>query len=100
MDKTKGEGGSRGGRWIWLGWSRGVGEKNPQKPQIYVPLNTSAFQHPSSSQVSICGSALLALFLPFLLNTTPLLPSLAVPGQPRLTTTLDQASYLLGVSTC
>ena len=26
MDKTKGEGGSRGGRWVWLGWGRG-GEK-------------------------------------------------------------------------
>ena len=20
MDKTKGEGGSKGGRWVWLGW--------------------------------------------------------------------------------
>ena len=20
MDKTKGEGGGRGGRWVWLGW--------------------------------------------------------------------------------
>ena len=26
MDKTKGEGGSKGGRWVWLGWGRG-GEK-------------------------------------------------------------------------
>ena len=25
MDKTKGEGGSRGGRWVWLGWGREVG---------------------------------------------------------------------------
>ena len=23
MDKTKGEGGSKGGRWVWLGWQRG-----------------------------------------------------------------------------
>ena len=27
MDKTKGEGGSRRGRWLWLGWSRNVGRK-------------------------------------------------------------------------
>ena len=27
MDKTKGEGGSRGGRWAWLGWGRGVRRK-------------------------------------------------------------------------
>ena len=26
-DKTNGEGGSRGGRWVWLGWGRGGGEK-------------------------------------------------------------------------
>ena len=26
MDKTKGEGGSRGGKWVWLGWDRGWGE--------------------------------------------------------------------------
>ena len=25
MDKTKGEGGSRGGKWVWLGWGREVG---------------------------------------------------------------------------
>ena len=24
IDKTKGEGGSRGGRWVWLVWGRGV----------------------------------------------------------------------------
>ena len=23
MDKTKGEGGGRGGRWVWLGWRGG-----------------------------------------------------------------------------
>ena len=23
MDKTKGEGGSREGRWVWMGWSDG-----------------------------------------------------------------------------
>ena len=23
MDKTKGKGGSRIGRWVWLGWGRG-----------------------------------------------------------------------------
>ena len=27
MDKTKGEGGCREGRWVWLGWGRGVGRK-------------------------------------------------------------------------
>ena len=27
MDKTKGEGGSRGDRWVWLRWGRGVGRK-------------------------------------------------------------------------
>ena len=27
MDKTKGEDGSRGGRWVWLGWGREVGKK-------------------------------------------------------------------------
>ena len=27
MDKTKGDGGSRGGRWVWLGWGREVGRK-------------------------------------------------------------------------
>ena len=26
-DKAKGEGGSREGRWVWLGWGRGVGRK-------------------------------------------------------------------------
>ena len=26
MDKTKGEGGSRGGRWVWLGWVERWGE--------------------------------------------------------------------------
>ena len=25
-DKTKGEGGSRGERWVWLGWGGGVGK--------------------------------------------------------------------------
>ena len=24
-DKTKGQGGSRGGWWVWLGWGAGVG---------------------------------------------------------------------------
>ena len=32
MDKTKGEGGSKGGRWIWLGW-RGVGRG--QKGEVF-----------------------------------------------------------------
>ena len=27
MDKTKGEVGGRGGRWVWLGWGREVGRK-------------------------------------------------------------------------
>ena len=27
MDKTKGESGSRGGRWVWLEWGRGVRKK-------------------------------------------------------------------------
>ena len=27
MDKTKGEGGSKGGRWVWLGWGVGGWEK-------------------------------------------------------------------------
>ena len=27
MDIAKGEGGSRGGRWVWLGCGRGVGRK-------------------------------------------------------------------------
>ena len=27
MDKTKGEGGSKGGRWVWLGWGGGMGRK-------------------------------------------------------------------------
>ena len=27
MDKTKGEGGSRGGRWVWMGWGGVVGRK-------------------------------------------------------------------------
>ena len=26
MDKTKGGGRSKGGRWVWLGWGGGVGE--------------------------------------------------------------------------
>ena len=30
MDKTKGEGGSRGGRWVWLGWGGGMGRKGIQ----------------------------------------------------------------------
>ena len=28
MDKTKGEGGSRGGRWVWLGWGEGGMQTN------------------------------------------------------------------------
>ena len=27
MDKTKGEGGSKGERWVWLGWGGSGGEK-------------------------------------------------------------------------
>ena len=27
MDKTKGEGGSKEGRWVWLGWGGEVGRK-------------------------------------------------------------------------
>ena len=27
MDKIKGEGGSRGGRWVGLGWGGGMGRK-------------------------------------------------------------------------
>ena len=27
VDKTKGKGGSKGGRWIWLGWGGEVGRK-------------------------------------------------------------------------
>ena len=27
IDKTKGEDGSRGGRWVWLGWEGVVGRK-------------------------------------------------------------------------
>ena len=30
IDKIKGEGGSRGGRWVWLRWGRGVGRKYRQ----------------------------------------------------------------------
>ena len=30
MDKTKGEGGSKGGRWVWLGWARGSGGEKMQ----------------------------------------------------------------------
>ena len=30
MDKTKGEHGSKGGRWVWLGWGEVVG-KNADK---------------------------------------------------------------------
>ena len=26
MDTTKGEGGSKGGRWVWLGWGSGGGK--------------------------------------------------------------------------
>ena len=26
MDKTKEQGGSKGGRWVWLGWGKVVGE--------------------------------------------------------------------------
>ena len=26
MDKTKGEGGRKGGRWVWLGWGVVVGD--------------------------------------------------------------------------
>ena len=28
MDKTKGEGGEGGGRWVHLGWGRGMGRKD------------------------------------------------------------------------
>ena len=46
MDKTKGEGGSKGRRWVWLGLGRSGREKmqttvieqqlknNPKKPQL------------------------------------------------------------------
>ena len=27
MDKTKGEGGGGGRKWVWLGWDGGVGRK-------------------------------------------------------------------------
>ena len=27
MDKTKREGGNKGGKWVWLGWQGVVGEK-------------------------------------------------------------------------
>ena len=27
MEKMKGEGGGRGGRWVWLGWGGGMGRK-------------------------------------------------------------------------
>ena len=27
VDKTKGEGGNKGGRWVWMGWGEGVGRK-------------------------------------------------------------------------
>ena len=27
MDKTKGEGGSKSGRWLWMGWEGEVGRK-------------------------------------------------------------------------
>ena len=27
VDKTKGEGGTKGGRWVWLGWGRVEGRK-------------------------------------------------------------------------
>ena len=30
MDKTKGEGGEGGGRWVHLGWGRGMGRKGIQ----------------------------------------------------------------------
>ena len=26
MDKTEGEGRSKGGRWVWMGWGEGGGE--------------------------------------------------------------------------
>ena len=28
MDKTKGGDGSKGGRWVWLRWGKGVGRKD------------------------------------------------------------------------
>ena len=28
MENTKGEGGCRGGRWVWPGWGREVGRKS------------------------------------------------------------------------
>ena len=31
MDKTKGEDGSRGGKWVRLGWSGGMGRKGKKK---------------------------------------------------------------------
>ena len=34
MDKTKGDGGGRGGRWFWLGW--GGGWKDGEKRQTTV----------------------------------------------------------------
>ena len=30
MEKTKGEGGEGGGRWVHLGWGRGMGRKGIQ----------------------------------------------------------------------
>ena len=27
IDKTTGEGGRKGGKWVWLGWVKGVGRK-------------------------------------------------------------------------
>ena len=27
IDKTKGDGGSKGRRWVWLGWDGGMGRK-------------------------------------------------------------------------
>ena len=41
MDKTKGEGGSRRGRWLWLGWSRNVGRKCRQ---LYLNINKIIFK--------------------------------------------------------
>ena len=28
MDKTEGDGGSKGGRWVWLGWGENAGNCN------------------------------------------------------------------------
>ena len=34
MVKTQGEGGSRGGRWVWLGWGGGSGGEKMQTTVI------------------------------------------------------------------